>query len=67
MTMVEKKMRTLGLKGHPMYLSRSQLKEARERFPDAKITRAPVEPASMVQGYHSYVVTNYAEVANETI
>lgn len=62
MTFVEKKIEALGLKGKTMYMSRTQLREAREKYPDAKIVRATVEPASLVKGHHAYIVENWQEV-----
>lgn len=61
MTLVEKKMRALGLKGKIMYMSRTQLKEAKEKYPYAKIVRTDVE-LPLVSGHHAYIVENWQEV-----
>ena len=64
MTLAEKKMETLGLHGKIMYMSRKQVTEARGKYPDAKIVRCSVEPASMVKGYHAYFVKNWEALTN---
>lgn len=62
MTLVEKKMQALGLKGKIMYMSRTQLREAREKYPAAKIVRTAVENP-IISGHHAYIVENWQEVA----
>ena len=61
MTLIEKKMRTLGLRGKPMYLKIHEVREMREKFPAANLVRI-ADPAPMIDGYHAYIVENWKGV-----
>lgn len=56
MTIVDKKVRTLGEKGRPMYFTAAQLKQAIEKYPQHVFTQVNTEP-NPPKGQAAYIIT----------
>lgn len=64
MTLVEKKVFSLGLKGEAMFFTNKQLAEAKAKWPDYNFV--PREVAfPMVKGQRAYAMVERSEWANE--